>query len=322
MRRLAAADDESAETLKLKKIKTELARGMDLTRTGGLSAGLRFGYEEILRNTWLRAAALVVSADGAAVQCNVCGWSGRRFLSHCAVAYVDRNSFCPRCRSYPRHRGFAWLWKERVGAELAHLKGAPGLKLAFAPERGMLDLLEPQLGKIEGADLDPSNKLVRYQEDLQHLTFADGSVDFISCFHVLEHVTDDRRALRELWRVLSKEGRMILCVPITVGRAETWDFGGPNALLNGHCFDYGEDFPERLMEAGFSGGSFQIDELVPEVLHRRLALTKESFFVLRRARPGEEARIEPKRTAAAEPAGVGAVSEKRYRSRALGARRG
>jgi len=280
---------------------------MDLTRAGGFSAGLRFGYEEILRNTWLRAAALVVSADGGAVQCNVCGWSGKRFLSHCAVAYVDRNSFCPRCRSYPRHRGFAWLWKEYVRDQLEYLKAASGLKLAFAPERGMLNLLEPHLGPIEGADLDLSNKLVRYREDLQHLTFADGSVDFISCFHVLEHVPNDRRALSELRRVLSMEGRMILCVPITVGRAETWDFGGPNALLNGHCFDYGEDFPERLMEAGFSGESFQIDELVPEVLHRRLALTQESFFLLRRAQPGEKARIEPKRIVVREPSGAGAA---------------
>ena len=301
MRWLAAADHESPEILKIKKIKTELARGVDLTRAGGLSAGLRFGYEEILRNTWLRTAALVVSTDGGAVQCNVCGWSGRRFLSHCAVAYVDRNSFCPRCRSYPRHRGFAWLWKEYVRAELEYLKGSSGLKLAFAPERGMLDLFETHLGPIAGVDLDPSNKLARYREDLQHLTFVDGSVDFVSCFHVLEHVPDDRRALQELWRVLSKEGRVVLCVPITFGRAETRDFGGPNALLNGHCFDYGEDFPERLMKAGFSGESFQIDELVPQELHRRLALTKESFFLLRRAGPGEEARIEPQLTLARKP---------------------
>ena len=32
--------------------------------------------------------------------------------------------------------------------------------------------------------------------------YADGSFDFFICSHVLEHVSDDRRALNELYRIL------------------------------------------------------------------------------------------------------------------------
>ncbi len=152
-------------------------------------------------------------------------------------------------------------------------------------------LVEPVVGRLEGADLE-TGPLVHYREDLQSLSFADGSVDFASCFHVLEHVPDDRRALRELRRVLSKHGRLILCVPMTFGRAETWDFGGPNPLLNMHCYDYGDDFPERLLEAGFTGRSYRIDQLVPTELHRLLAMTKEEIFVLRRAASDADSSIE------------------------------
>ena len=283
--------------MKLRKAAAELRRGMALARSGGPSAGLRFVGEEVVGNVWLRCVALIPQARGDGVRCNLCGWRGRRFLTHCAVGYVNRNAFCPRCRSYSRHRGFAWLWSEHLAASFAHLRTGPGLKLAFAPEQSLVRLLEVALGPIAGAGLRLRAPEVTHREDLQHLSFADGSVDFVSCFHVLEHVPDDRRALRELHRVLSAQGALILCVPITFGRAETVDFGGPDPRLNDHCFDYGEDFPDRLTEAGFSGESYRIDELVPAALHRELALASDIFFVLRRAEPDREAHIE-RRTAA------------------------
>ena len=270
----------------MSKVAAELKRGWGLAKSGGVSAGCRFVLEEVLRNSWLRLSAGLPRGEGRGVRCNVCGWRGGRFLSHCAVGYVDRNAFCPRCKSYPRHRGFAWLWERRLAGELGHLKSGQGKKVMFAPERGMLSLLEPVVGSVEGADIDASNPLVVYREDLQRLSFGDGSVDLISCFHVLEHVPDDGLALGEMRRVLSPEGRLILCVPITLGRRETWEFDGPNPLLNDHCYDYGEDFPQRLEAAGFSGHSYRIDELVPEEDHRRLAITKESFFVLERGPEG------------------------------------
>jgi SAM-dependent methyltransferase len=278
--------------VRLRKIAAELRRGARMAQVGGPGAGLRFVREEVVRNAWLRATAGLPRAAAAGVECNVCGWRGARFLSHCAVGYVDRNTFCPRCRSYPRHRGFAWLWRERLAAELAYLADRPGLKVMFAPERGMMQLLEPVVGRIAGADLDPERDLVEHVEDLQRLSFPDGTVDLASCFHVLEHVPDDRGALRELRRVLAPDGVLLLCVPITFGRRETWDFGGPHPELNDHCFDYGEDFPERLAEAGLSGRAYRIDQVVPAALHARLGMTKETIYVLHRAPDGERGRIE------------------------------
>lgn len=37
-----------------------------------------------------------------------------------------------------------------------------------------------------------------------NLPFADGDFDMVMCNHVLEHIEDDRKAMRELFRVLKK----------------------------------------------------------------------------------------------------------------------
>lgn len=50
-------------------------------------------------------------------------------------------------------------------------------------------------------------------EDLTRLSFADGSLDAILSFDVLEHVPDPRKALSECLRVLRRGGRMLFSAP-------------------------------------------------------------------------------------------------------------
>jgi len=47
--------------------------------------------------------------------------------------------------------------------------------------------------------------------DVLNLNFQDDEWDIVTCFHVLEHIADDRRALEELMRVAYK--RVILILP-------------------------------------------------------------------------------------------------------------
>jgi SAM-dependent methyltransferase len=45
------------------------------------------------------------------------------------------------------------------------------------------------------------------------MPFADGSFDLAVCLDVIEHLEDDRRALRELRRVLAPDGALLVTVP-------------------------------------------------------------------------------------------------------------
>lgn len=252
-----------------------------MLRVGGARAGWRFVREEVIGNTWLRLReGKGLPPERARVECNVCGWRGSRFLTHCAAGYVDRNSFCPRCRSYARHRGFAWLLQHQLADELVRLASGKGRRLLFAPEPGVARLAGRHLDRIEGADLDGAREGVTLIEDLQALTLPDASVDFAAAFHVLEHVPDDRQAMRELPRVLAPGGRLLLCVPTTLTRRDTVEFGEPRADLNGHWRDYGTDVTERLREAGLTGTSFRLGRDLPRDAFERLALIDEELHWL------------------------------------------
>ena len=45
------------------------------------------------------------------------------------------------------------------------------------------------------------------------MPFTDNMYDFILCNHVLEHVENDLKALREIKRILKKGGKGIVQVP-------------------------------------------------------------------------------------------------------------
>lgn len=83
--------------------------------------------------------------------------------------------------------------------------------------------------KITGIDagtdyIEIAKKAIKYlpgsdninflQADARHLPFPEGSFDRIICSDVLEHVNDDSSVVREIFRVLKKNGRAIFTVPV------------------------------------------------------------------------------------------------------------
>jgi ubiquinone/menaquinone biosynthesis C-methylase UbiE len=99
--------------------------------------------------------------------------------------------------------------------------------------------------------------------DAENLPFPDGSFDVVLCNHGLVHTTDREKALREMHRVLKRNGRLALSVWSTPDRAcvigivagairEIW----PSAVVPGApmWFDLGpEGILEKILgETGFS----------------------------------------------------------------------
>jgi len=68
----------------------------------------------------------------------------------------------------------------------------------------------------------------------------------IGMFDVLEHLDDDRQVLRDLWRILDAEGRLMLTVPASPALWSAFDEAA------GHCRRYRkEELEQKLRECGF-----------------------------------------------------------------------
>ena len=85
----------------------------------------------------------------------------------------------------------------------------------------VLDMLAP-LGEIYGIDASPEAMVLSRKRDLPHLVCSDANVvfpfkdnkfDVIMCLDVLEHLDKDRQAIREIHRICSPGGLVMITVP-------------------------------------------------------------------------------------------------------------
>lgn len=151
-----------------------------------------------------------------------------------------------------RHRALSLLLRDRVGIE-----SSGGDVLHFAPSSGVDEWLRslPNVRYLT-ADLDPD--VADMPADITQLPFGNESFDLIVCLHVLEHVPDDRAAMRELIRVLRPGRIAVVQVPpselpetfedssATTPRDRARAFG-----QHDHVRICGADYGRRLEEAGF-----------------------------------------------------------------------
>lgn len=229
------------------------------------------------------------ASDGSPQHCPICCFEDAPF------APGGRNgrprAMCPQCRSLERHR-LVWLFlTTETDLLLTH---APQRLLHLAPEPSLERELArfPQVAQLT-ADIDPSRVMVRM--DITDIEYPDGSFEAVYCSHVLEHVPDDRRALRELFRVLVPGGWAILQVPvwrektdedpsITDEEERTRRFGQDD-----HVRQYGRlDYPRRIAEAGFQVTVDAYPRRVGQAAVERFGLTPlEEIYFARKPPAGE-----------------------------------
>lgn len=193
-------------------------------------------------------------ARGTRVFCPVCRTSLRFFLPFGVGGRLRSNALCPSCRSLERDR-LAWL----------HLSSSPERLtpktrlLHVAPEQ----CFEPRLRELLGAaylTADLSRQDVDRQMSVEDMPFHDQTFDAVICNHVLEHVHDDRQALREIYRVLRPGGWALLQVPLSEHAARTIEDPSVTSAAerrkrfgqHDHVRAYGRDYTERLGAAGFA----------------------------------------------------------------------
>ena len=143
--------------------------------------------------------------------CPVCEKSSRIFQE--TQIHPRKDARCVHCGAVERHR-FVWLYFSKMTNLFDE---TPKKMLHVAPEPCFESRLKNHLNQdYITADLLNSRAMVRV--DITDIPYSDEYFDVIYCSHVLEHVQDDKRAMRELYRVLKPSGWAILLVPITLDR--------------------------------------------------------------------------------------------------------
>ena len=134
---------------------------------------------------------------------------------------LRKNALSPGTLSLERHR-LLWVFLENEtdffnkGNKILHI----------APEQCFHKKFKKNF--ISYVTCDLNSPLAEIKADVCDLPFEENEFDYVLCNHVLEHVYDDRKAMREIYRVLKFEGKAILQVPINNKLEKTID--GRNTL--------------------------------------------------------------------------------------------
>ena len=209
--------------------------------------------------------------------CAVCGEEGRQVRQSWVLApelarrwgsgLAERESmFCEHCGSSLRVRRIAEvlveLYAERA-TSLAELVREDGFRAMRIAEINSIGRMHPVLAEA------PALVHVEYpEEDIQALSWADGSFDLVLTSETLEHVPDPALALRETLRVLRPGGRHVFTVPLDPALEATRSRvglpaehhgrgGGPFALVTRKAdmvvhTDFGPDLGDVVRAAGFA----------------------------------------------------------------------
>jgi SAM-dependent methyltransferase len=186
---------------------------------------------------------------------------------------------CPACQATDRDRLYALFLNDYIN-KLEEAR--PVRMVEFGPSEPLAAFIR-RLVKSTGRNVEyrTADLLATSVDDRADVTelqlYEDGQFDFLICSHVLEHVPDDKQALRELYRILRRGGKAIIMAPIILklaqidedplvtDEAERWKRFGQFD----HVRLYSKaGFLDRLRQSGFQVNEYGKETFGEQLFHR------------------------------------------------------
>jgi predicted SAM-dependent methyltransferase len=197
-----------------------------------------------------------------------------------------RQYSCSKCHASDRDRLYALYFRQfvRDGGSLTNI-------LDIAPQPALTQFLKT-LGATNYRSADMTATGVDDRVDIQNMSiYADGQFQIFICSHVLEHVTNDLAAMRELYRVLAPGGWGICMVPINLGLSDVYE--NPDIVdeadrwkhfgQNDHVRVYSKaGFIARLQSVGFTVQQYDISKFGKDVFSRHGIHPNSVLYVARK----------------------------------------
>jgi predicted SAM-dependent methyltransferase len=162
------------------------------------------------------------------------------------------NAECPTCKSLERQR-FVMFFLKQTNYNFERT-------LHIAPEQQLVKLFKSISKNYVCGDINPSKYRIDniIQLDVTNIPFKN-VFNLVFASHILEHIIDDRKAIKQIYDALAVNGKFITLVPQQLKLKKTYEdysivteedrlkhFGQKD-----HVRWYGLDFSERLKDVGF-----------------------------------------------------------------------
>jgi SAM-dependent methyltransferase len=218
---------------------------------------------------------------GNRYECPVCGGKFRKLLPYGYGKKTSENRLCPKCLSLERHR-LLWIFFRDTGFFTSPMK-----MLHIAPEQCFLKRFK-KIGTIDYTTGDLESPIADIHFDIRNIPLENDLYDFVMCNHVLEHIDDEQKAMKEILRILKPGGKAILQVPLDYSRSETFEDNSVTGRKEreeifgqyDHLRVYGTDYGKRLVQAGFSVEVNRFIESLDPMLRERYRLPETEWIYL------------------------------------------
>ena len=235
----------------------------------------------LIKISYLVRPIIAFSLKGSKYTDPIDGKSFRKFLPY-GYGNQRENALSPSTLSLERHR-LMWLFLKDETAFFTSIKTQKVLHIA--PEQCFLDIFRKQKN-LDYITSDLESPIADVKADICNLPFKESEFDVVFCNHVLEHITDDTKAMQELYRVLKPGGFGIFQIPQDLSREKTFE---DNAITDpkertkifgqyDHVRVYGRDYFNKLRAIGFKVDEIDYTKKIAPEEQERFCLMKNEIL--------------------------------------------
>lgn len=197
---------------------------------------------------FIRMLIYKIGYNGTEFYCPTCKVGLKKFIYY--EFSISKDFICPNCGSLSRTRCLTLYIQNSLTKNI-------NVVLDFSPHRSLYNYWKKKAINYIANDYE-NEFLADTNHDITSLPYNSEKFDLIICYHVLEHITDDNTAIKEMHRVLKLNGVLLAQVPFNTGKTiEDLSITSPEIRKKiygqeDHVRFYGKkDFVEKLKRNGF-----------------------------------------------------------------------